>query len=299
MLVALSVLWGASFIFSEVMLAALPVLTLVTLRVAIAAVILWGLVLASGTPVPRRPGTIAALAAMGLLNNALPFSLIVWGQTSITAGLAAILNATTPLFTAGLAGIFLADERLTRRRVGGLLLGLAGVAVMVGPDALSRLGSDLLAQGAVLAAAFSYGCAVVFGRRFKRLGIAPMMVATGQTSAAALILAPFALILDRPFSLPMPGAGVWLAVVANAAFATAFAYILYFAILARSGATNVVLVTVLVPVVAVLVGAVALGETVSTGQLAGMALICAGLAVIDGRLLGWLRVDPSGARRSL
>lgn len=284
MLVLLSVLWGGSFVLVEVILTALPVMTLVALRVLIAACTLWMVVLALGLRLPRRRGIYARFMVLGLFNNAVPFLLIVWGQTAITAGLAAILNVTTPLFAALVAGVFLADERLTRARIGGIALGLMGVTVMIGPAALLTLGQDVLHQLAVVGASLSYGISAVYARRFLRLDVPPLIVATGQLTASSLILVPTALLVDGVALVGVP-AGVWVAVLANACLSTALAYILYFRIVARAGATNATLVTVLVPVVAILVGALALGERLGAPQLAGMVLIFAGLMVIDGRLL--------------
>ncbi|MEM8853431.1 MAG: DMT family transporter [Pseudomonadota bacterium] len=293
MLLVLSLLWGSSFVFVEVILTELPVFTLVALRVMTAAAALWIVAFAVGAKLPRSPSMWLAFFLMGIFNNAVPFSLIVWGQTSISAGLAAILNATTPLFTALLAGMLLSDERLTTAKVTGICLGVLGVAVMIGPAAILSAGGAVLAQLAVVGAALSYGFSAVYGRRFKGLGVSPLVIAAGQASMSAAILLPIALVVDQPFALPMPSTGVWLSVLANGVLSTALAYILYFAILARSGATNVALVTVLVPVVAVLLGAATLGEAVTLEQLLGMALIALGFAVIDGRMMSALW----GARR--
>ncbi|GAB5377692.1 MAG: DMT family transporter [Acuticoccus sp.] len=284
MLVLLAVLWGGSFVLVEVILTALPVMTLVALRVLLAACTLWMVVLALGLRLPRQSGIYARFLVLGLFNNAVPFLLIVWGQTAITAGLAAILNVTTPLFAALIAGVFLADERLTRTRVGGIVLGLMGVTVMIGPAALLTLGQDVMHQLAVVGASLSYGISAVYARRFLRLDVPPLIVATGQLTASSLILVPTALLVDGVAFVGVP-AGVWVAVLANACLSTALAYILYFRIVARAGATNATLVTVLVPVVAILVGALVLGERLGAPQFAGMALIFAGLMVIDGRLL--------------
>jgi len=289
MLAALSILWGSSFVFVEVILTAVPVLTLVALRVSIAAATLWVAVLATGAHVPRRAGVWAAFALLGLLNNAVPFSLIVWGQTATTAGLAAILNATTPLFTALSAGIALADERLSARRLLGIAAGIAGVAVMIGPGAVGALGEDLPNQIAVLGAALSYATAAVFARRFGRLGVRPVTVAAGQLTASSLIMVPVALAFDGAAALAVASPLVWLAILANACLSTALAYILYFTILARAGATNVALVTVLVPVVAVLLAAATLGERLGFAEVFGMAMIFGGLVIIDGRLVQALR----------
>lgn len=295
MLLGLSVLWGGSFFFTRVALAGLPPLTLVLLRVALAALILNAVVLLAGSRMPRDGRVWAAFAGMGLLNNAVPFCLIVWGQTHIASGLAAILNATTPLFTVAAAHVMTSDERMTRGKLAGVLVGLAGVVAMVGPAALAGLGTDLLAQVAVLGAALSYALAGIFGRRFRRLGVPALATAAGQVTASSLLLLPLCLVVDRPWTLPMPGLPVWGAVLAIASLSTALAYGLYFRILATAGATNLLLVTFLIPVTAILLGVSVLGERLAVRHSAGMALIACGLAAIDGRL----RVcpDPSGPER--
>lgn len=284
MLLNLSVLWGGSFFFTNVALSALPPFTLVVLRVGLAALILNAVLPLLSFRMPRGVRIWAAFLGMGLLNNAVPFCLIVWGQTHIASGLAAILNATTPLFTVVAAHVLTFDERMTGNRIAGVLVGLAGVAVMVGPAVLKGLGTDLLAQVAVLGAALSYACAGIFGRRFQRMGVPPLTTAAGQVTASTLMLLPVSLAVDRPWTLPMPSASVWGAILGTAALSTALAYVLYFRILATAGATNLLLVTFLIPVSAILLGAVVLGERLDPQHFIGMALIGCGLAAIDGRL---------------
>jgi drug/metabolite transporter (DMT)-like permease len=233
---------------------------------------------------------------MGLLNNVAPFCLIVWGQAHIASALAAILNATTPLSTVVVAHFLTDDEKMTGKRLAGVLFGLAGVAVMIGPDALKGLGGDLAAQLAVLLAAVSYAFAGVYGRRFARMGVAPLGAATGQVTASTIVLAPIALLVDRPWTLAPPSLAVWGAVVGIAALSTALAYVLYFRILATAGATNLLLVTFLIPISAILLGVLLLGERLDLRHFVGMALIGAGLAAIDGRLLNLSRMRA--ARRS-
>ena len=285
MLGALSVLWGGSFFFVGVAVVELPPLTIVALRVGVAALALHLVVLAMGLRMPCGGRAWADFLAMGLLNNVVPFSLIVWGQTHIASGLAAILNATTPLFTVFVAHALTRDERMRAGHLAGAVLGFAGVAVMIGPDALAGLGADLVAQLAVLGAAMSYAFAGVFGRRFARTGVAPSLAATGQVTASVLVLAPLALAVETPWELPAPGAEVWGAVVGLALLSTALAYLLYFRILARAGATNLLVVTFLIPVSAIALGAAVLGERLAPLHFAGMALIGLGLALIDGRLV--------------
>ncbi len=288
LVIILSVLWGGSFFFAELALRELPPFTIVLGRVGIAALALHLLLLASGRRMPADIGLWAAFLAMGALNNLIPFSLIVWGQTEITSGLASILNATTPLFAVVVAHLLTTDERLTASRFAGVLAGFVGVVVMIGPAALAGLGGEALAQLAVLTAAFSYALAGIFGRRFR--GLDPTIIACGQVTCSTALLIPLVLAIDRPWMLPPPGAATWAAMIGIAVLSTALAYILYFRILTLAGATNLMLVTFLIPISALLLGILFLGETITIGQLAGMALIAAGLACIDGRLLpaaGW------------
>jgi drug/metabolite transporter (DMT)-like permease len=285
MLLALSLLWGGSFFFTGIAIKALPPFTIVGLRVGLAALILLAVLPFFGLRLPRDRNIWAAFFGMGLLNNVAPFCLIVWGQTHIASGLAAILNATTPLWTVIVAHVLTAEEKMTGNRLIGVLIGLAGVALMIGPQALSGLGTNLAAQLAVLAAAVSYAFAAIFGRRFKAMGVEPVVTATGQVTASSLMLLPVCLLVDQPWSLPMPGLAVWAAILGTAALSTALGYILYFRILTSAGATNLALVTFLIPVSAIVLGALILGERLEPKHFAGMALIGLALAAIDGRLL--------------
>ena len=285
MLLTLSAVWGGSFFFVGVAVTDLPPLTIVVLRTGLAAMVLWGFCRVFGVTVPADRRVWSAFFVMGILNNVVPFSLIVWGQTHIASGLASILNATTPVFTVLVAHFLTQDEKLSWNRFAGVFLGFAGVAVMIGPSALAGLGTAVLAQIAVLGAALSYAFAGIFGRRFARLGISPIATATGQVTASTAILIPIVLMLDRPWTLGMPSISVWAAMAGLALLSTAFAYILYFRILSTAGATNVLLVTLLVPISAILLGVLFLGERLEPRQIAGMALVVAGLAAIDGRVL--------------
>jgi drug/metabolite transporter (DMT)-like permease len=287
LLLALSLVWGGSFFFTGVAVHALPAFTIVLARVGIAALALNLAVRAAGLRLPRDRGTWTDFLAMGTLNNAVPFSLLVWGQHHIASGLAAILNATTPLFTVLLAHGLTRDEKLTPARLAGVLAGLAGVIVMLGPDLLRGLGADLLAEAACLAAALSYACAGIFGRRFRRMGLPPLVTAAGQVTASSLLMLPLALAVDQPWTLPWPSHDVLAALAGIGLLSTALAYVLYFRILAASGATNLLLVTFLIPLSAILLGTLILGEQLALRQVWGMALIGAGLAAIDGRLLAY------------
>src|SRR3954465_863780 len=289
MLLTMSVLWGGSFFFVGIAVKELPPLTIVLLRVALAAATLCLMLRMFGLRFPGEPRAWTAFFGMGLLNNVIPFCLIVWGQTQIASGLAAILNATTPLFTVLVAHAFTPEEKLTGNRLAGVLVGLAGVVVIIGPNAFQGIGDGVLAEIAVLAAALSYAFAGVFGRRFAPMGIAPIATATGQVTASTVMLLPLALLVERPWTLPMPSAATSLALLALAALSTALGYVLYFRILATAGATNLLLVTFLIPVSAILLGAAFLGERLEPRHFAGMVLIGTALAVIDNRATGFLR----------
>jgi drug/metabolite transporter (DMT)-like permease len=244
LLALLSLLWGGSFFFIGVAVKELPPLTLAALRVGLAALILWASAPLTGARPPRSRKAFAALALLGLGNNALPFALIAWGQTHLPAGLASILNAATPLFAVLVAHVFTAEEKLSRFKIIGTLVGMAGVAWVIGPDLLlGRGATNAWAEGAVLLAALSYAVSAVFARQVGALGRKPLDIATGQATAGAIYLVPLALLFDRPWSLPVPSAPTLASVFAIAALCTALAYVVYFRILSGAGATNVLLVT--------------------------------------------------------
>jgi len=294
MLVALSLLWGGSFFFVGVAVEDFPPLTIVALRVGIAAIALWAIVFAMGQRPPKTPGIWGAFLVMGLMNNAIPFCLIVWGQTQIASGLASILNATTPLFTVIVAGILLTDERATPLKLLGVTIGFIGVVVMIGTPGLGE-GNSTLAQLAIMVAALSYAFAGVYGRRFKKMSISPFVTAAGQVTASALVVAPIALITDGPLN-SVPSVEGWASIAGLAVLSTAVAYVLYFRLLGSAGATNLLLVTLLVPVSAILLGSLFLNETLSSVHFVGMALIALGLSAIDGRL--WRRGASAKAKET-
>lgn len=222
---------------------------------------------------------------MGLMNNMLPFTLLVWGQTHIASGLASILNATVPLFSIVIAHFFVRDEKASRLRIFGVALGFIGIVSMIGPDALKGLGGDVLAQLACLTAAFSYACAGFYGKRFKDMGLKPMVSATGQVTVSAIIMLFIALLADHPWTLPVPSTNTILSILGLGILSTSFAYTLYFKLLASAGASNLMLVTFLIPVTAILLGVLVLGEILHTSEIIGMLLIALGLLAIDGRIL--------------
>lgn len=283
LLLGLSILWGGSFFFVGVAVQELPPLTIVALRVGLAAVGLWVIALLLGLTPPRAPRVWLAFLCMGTINNVIPFSLIVWGQTQIASGLASILNATTPLFTVVVATCLLSDERATPLKLVGVITGFCGVVVMIGLPA-SAQPAPWLPQLAILAAALSYAFGGVYGRRFKSLGVHPILTAAGQVTASGLIMLPLAFWLEGAGALAAAGPGTWGAILGLALFSTSLAYIIYFRLLATAGATNLLLVTLLVPASAILLGVLFLNEALSVTQFAGLGLIALGLSAIDGRL---------------
>ena len=284
LLLTLSLVWAGSFLFNGIAIRELPVLTIVVGRVGIASLLLLVVLRWTGEALPREMGIWRAFLLMGLFNNVLPFCLIVWGQGYISSGQAAILNGMTPIFTVIVAHLLTSDEKMNLARIGGVLTGLAGVAAMVGAELSADDGSVLAAQCALLGAAVSYAFGAVFGRRFREFGVSPMMTATGQVMAASLILLPIWLVIDQPWTLSMPGPAAILSVLAIASLSTAFAYWLYFRILATAGATNLSLVTVLIPPGAIILGILVLDEALLPRHLVGLGLILAGLLVTDGRI---------------
>ena len=285
LLIVLSTLWGASFLFVAVQVTELSAVTIVTVRVVIAALLLAAVLIVMGVRFPRDRLSLRDFLIMGLLNNVFPFTLIAYGQSHIPSGLASILNATAPLFTVVVAHLMTADEKMTPARIAGVLVGFAGVVVMIGPSALANIGGELLPELACLTAALGYATSAVFARRFSRRGIPPMAIATGQMTTASLIMLPVWLLIDQPWTLPVPSLPVIAAVLALAVLSTVVAYILYYRILATAGSVNLMLVTFLIPVTGILLGALVLGERLAPRHFLGMAAIGIGLACIDGRLI--------------
>ncbi len=282
LLLGLSGLWGSSFFFYKVMDQALPPFTIVLGRMGLAALMLNALLALRGQALGKGTPWVGLLV-LGLFNGVVPFSLFAWAETRISSGTAAMLNATTPLFSVLLAHV-LRTEAMSWGRGAGVLLGLAGVGVLIGPAAL-RAGGDLPGDAACLVAALSYAVAGPLARRLR--GLSSLQVAAGQLAAGGLVLVPLASVTDRFWTLPMPSAPVWGALLGISLLGTALAYLLYFRLMATAGATNAMLVTFLLPVSALLLGWLFLGERVPGRAYAGMALIGAGLAVLDGRVRRW------------
>lgn len=281
LLAALSLIWGSSFLLNEIALTALPPITVVTGRVVFAALTLFVMLKILGINLPAGRRNWSRLLLLGLFNNAIPFLLIVWGQTMITSGLASILNGTTPFFTAFLAH-FLVGERLTPARIGGILLAIAGVGIIFMPS----ISLDDLSTGygelALLGSSLSYAIAVVISRRSLSGQMKPVQIAFGQLLMSSMIMLPLAFMVDGLHTMPLPPVDVIAAVLALALVCGALAYIFYFRLIAAAGATNASLVTLTIPVVAVLLGILLLGEPLEAGHLIGMGSIGMGMLMLNG-----------------
>lgn len=284
MLVLLGAIWGGSFFFARVAVTEIPPLNLVLFRVAIAALALH-LYLAVAGPSFRLAFPMAAsFFLLAILNNIIPFTLMFAGQTEIGAGLASIINATTPFWTMIFANLLTDDEKLSWNKVAGVALGMAGTAVMVGPGMLAGLGGPVWAKLALLGMALSYGCAGIYARRFRALP--PQVVATGQLTASAVMMIPVVLLWHGTHGLFTASTEAWASVLGLAVLSTSIAYILFFSLIRSAGATNTSLVTLVVPVSAILLGALFLGERLEMFEITGMGLIALGLVAIDGRVFG-------------
>ncbi|MFT5350427.1 MAG: drug/metabolite transporter (DMT)-like permease [Planctomycetota bacterium] len=285
-LVLISIVWGLSFFFIEIALRELGFFTLVFYRIGSAAVIVTMILYIRGGRLPFDLSSWRKFFTLGLFNNFIPFSLITWGQVQIDSGLASILTATTPLFAVVMAHFMTRDEHMTRNRIVGVLLGVVGVCLLVGPEALHGLSSHAMGQIAVLGSAVSYSYGSIYTRELNKI---PLIEAMAGTLIAAFILATPAMLL---FEYPLQTSMQWTtigAVLAMAVFGTVFAYMLYFNAVRTFGATNTMLVTFLVPITALLMGVAVLGESLSQYALLGMLVIFAGLLAVDGRVFRKLR----------
>lgn len=278
----LSLIWGGSFLSIRIALDEIPFVTSVAYRVGIAALALWIVVAWRRSPLPRDPRIWGAFIVMGLLNNVIPFSLMAWGQLHIETGLTSILNAATAIFGVLVAAMIFADERLTLNKAIGVGLGFMGVAVAIGLHNFRSFDPRSLAQLAVLAATLSYAFASAWAR-LRLKGLAPEVAAAGMLTGSSLVMIPAALMIDGlPSTLPSPAA--MAAVGYYALVATAFAYLLYYRVLALAGSGNLTLCTLLVAPVAIALGALVRGEALPPNAFLGFGLLVAGLVILDGRL---------------
>ncbi len=288
LLFVLSMLWGGTFFFTAVAVREIPPLTLVWIRVSIASIILYVYVRVNLDGLPKEMRALRALFTMGVLNVVIPFSLFFWAQTRISGSLASILNAATPIFSILAAHALLADERLTVRKSVGVFLGLIGVVILLGGNLLAGVSASTAGVVACLCAAAFQGLAVTYGRRFRTMGLSGATVALGQLAAATMTLLPVAIIVDQPWQLPVPGMAAMAASLALAVFSTALAYVIFFHLLASTGAVNASLVTLLIPLSATLLGMTFLDEMLEARHILGMGFIAVGLMAVDGRPIAWL-----------
>ncbi len=281
-LMLLGLLWGGSFLSIRVALDEVPVITAVLHRTGWAMLVLWAVVLASGHRIPRDPKIWGAFLVMGMLNNVIPFGLMTWGQLYIETGLTSILNAATAVFAVVVSALVFADERLTTRRMIGVGLGFFGVATAIGLKNLTQFDLRSTAQLAVLGGAFSYACASAWGRA--RLGdLPPQLAAAGMLTGSTLVLLPAALLIDGPIQMTLQPK-TWVAIAYFALAATAGAYLLYYRVLAMAGSGNLMLVTLLIPPVAIILGALVLGEELKPRAFVGFVFLAMGLLVLNGTL---------------
>jgi len=279
----LSGLWGGSFLFNRIAVAEIPTLTVVLARIVLAALTLLAVVRLGGVRLPVGRTAWRDYLVMGILNNIVPFVLIVWGQRTLGAGLASIFNATTPIFGVIIAHLFTTDDKATRLKVIGITIAFVGVTVLVGVDALSGLADHLPAELACLGAAVSYGFAALWSRRFR--GHPPIATAAGTLTCSSLLFTPIVLVVDPPWTHAVPSLAAMASVATLAVVSTAFAYILFYRLTSLVGPTNTTLVTLLIPPSAILLGFVVLGERLAPQHVAGIVLIGCGLAAIDGRVV--------------
>lgn len=286
-LLLLGLIWGASFLAIQTALHEIGPFTSVFHRTFWAALLLWGVVLALRLKMPRDAATWGAFLVQGCLNNVVPFTLLAFGTQHLETGLVSIFNAATAVFGVLVAAIVFSDEKLTTRKAAGVGLGFFGVIVAMGLSNLHQLDLRSIAQLACIAAAFCYGCAGSWARA--KLGhLEPRVAATGMLTASSLVMLPLTLLVEGPISFDlMPQ--TWMSIAYYSIVATGAAFLLYYSILAKAGAGNLMLVTLLVAPVAIIIGAVVLGEELHPRHYAGFALLAFGLAVLDGRILRLFR----------
>jgi drug/metabolite transporter (DMT)-like permease len=294
MLVVLSMLWSGSFFFVAVAVTGLPTFTIVGTRVMLSALALGVIAWLSGYRVPLDRRTLAGFAFMGIFNNAVPLTMIAWAQRYVPSGLASILSGTMPLFIVVVAHFMTHDERLNPGKIAGVLLGLVGLVVLIGVAALDDFGINVIAELVLVASSVSYAFGLTYGRRMRH--VRPTVLATGQLTVSSLVLMPVAVVLERPWLLPQPDWTVMAAMAGLICLSTVLAYMIYYRILATAGATSASLVTFLIPIGALALGIAVLGERLETNHVIGMALILAGLLLIDGRVWRIVSSARAGAR---
>jgi drug/metabolite transporter (DMT)-like permease len=279
---ALGFMWGSSYLFIKIAVDTVPTFTLIALRLLIGAAFLWVAFRLSGLSLPRERHLYGHFVVMATLNVALPFTLITWAEQSVDSALASVLNSTVPLFVLMIAPLFLPDEPIRVNGVVGLAVGFAGVVLIVSPGLLGSGGADPIGALALLASSVTYAVGNVYNRRFVR-GLKPLIPAMFQVTFALVITALLAVILERPWESVRPDAAAWFSLIWLGIFGSGLAYLLYFRLLGRWGATRTSLVAYVLPVVGIVLGSAVLQEPVGLELLGGTALIISGVALVNGR----------------
>ena len=292
LLILLAGLWGPSFLFIKVAVAEIPPLTLVLGRVGIAAVLLTLFLYVQGKSLPRSRTIWRHLAVMGLVHNTIPFVLFGWGEQYIDSALASILNGTTPLFTIVLAHYFASNDRLTPLKLIGVLIGFAGLLLLITPSLTDGLQVTTLGLLAVALAAALYGVAIVYSRN-NLIGLPPLVAPAGQMIMATIYLLPLSLLVDRPFALPPLSSPVVWSMVALGVLGTAVAFVVYYRLLETAPASYVSMTTYIIPVFGVILGVLVLGEQLTWHAYAGFALILLGVMIVNGLLKLKLKRQPN------
>lgn len=280
-LLLLGLIWGGSFLSIRIALNEIPVVTSVLHRTGWAMLVLWVVVIVQRQTIPRDPRVWGAFLVMGILNNVIPFGLMSWGQLYIESGLTSILNAATAIFGVIVAAMVFADERLTIRKLAGVSLGFLGVATAIGLEGFANFDPRSTAQIAVILGTISYALASSWAR-LKLSHLPPTLAAAGMLTVSTFILLPAAFLIDGPVALDlMPQ--TWISIAYYSLIATAGAYLLYYRVLAMAGSGNLMLVTLLIPPVAIVLGAVVLGEELRPQAYVGFVLLAVGLLILNKR----------------
>lgn len=289
LLVALATLWGGSYTFIRVGVETIPPVTLIAARTLIAGGILVAIIHARSLSLPTDAATWRRFLFQACLNSVIPFTLIAWAERTVDAGLATILNSTSPIFTFLLTAAVTRHEAVTARKLVGIVAGIAGISLIVGMQAFAGLGQALWAQLAIVAATVCYAGAAIFGRGFKNLD--PMMPAAGSMICGAVVLVPLSLIFDRPWTLA-PSTASLTALIALSVFSTALAFVIYFRLLDTLGSVGTTSQAYLRVPIGVAIGAVFLGESLSATAWAGFVCIIVGVAAMTIPARPRAAVDP-------
>lgn len=299
LLLALATLWGASYSFIRIGVATIPPVTFIALRTAIAGGLLLAVLRWRGIALPRDAAAWRRFLFQAVLNSVLPFTLIAWGERSVDAGLAAILNATSPIFTFLITALVTRHEPVTGRKLFGVVAGLAGIGLIVGTQALSGLGHQLWAQLAIVAATVCYAGAAIFGKGFR--GLDPMLPAAGSLLSGSLLLIPASLAFEHPWTLAPSGASV-AALLALSVFSTALALVIYFRLVVRLGSVGATAQAYLRVPIGVAIGVAFLGEQLTATAWLGLGCVIAGVAAmtlpIPARRARWRRAGGTADRRA-